>query len=260
MTVDLNGKVALVTGAGNGIGKATAGVLAANGARVAYTDINGPAAEKAAAASPGCAARRLDVTDPADIAAGVKWTLDTFGGLDILVNNAGVNTGKYRVNLDQFPQEEWDWIVKTDLTGLYMVTKAAVPTMLQQKSGRIVNISSVLGLVPARLQCAYVAAKAGVVNLTKAMALEFGPSGVLVNSVAPGSTLNDGLKEVYSSQDPEKKKWADGLLAHIPLHRPGTCEDIAYAVLFLVAPESSYITGTVLTVDGGWTAGYSRDF
>ena len=260
MKVELNGKVALVTGAGNGIGKATASLLAANGALVAYTDINGPSVEQAAAASPGCAARRMDVTDPADIENGVKWTLDTFGRLDILVNNAGVNTGKHRVNLDQFPQEEWDWIVKTDLTGCYLVTKAAVPSMLSQKSGRIVNIASVLGLVPARLQCAYVAAKAGVVNLTKAMALEFGPSRVLVNAVAPGSTLNEGLKKVYASDDPATKKWADGVLSHIPLHRPGTCEDIAHAVLFLAAPESSYITGTVLTVDGGWTAGYLRDF
>ena len=260
MKVDLDGQVALVTGAGNGIGKATADLLAANGARVAYTDIDAGAAERAAAAAPGCAARRMNVTDPAEIEGGVKWVLDTFGRLDILVNNAGVNTARHRVNLDQFPQEEWDRIVQTDLTGLYLVSKAAVPTMLQQKSGRIVNIASVLGLVPARLQCAFVAAKAGVVNLTKAMALEFGPSGVLVNAVAPGSTLNDGLKAVYASQDPATKKWADGVLSHIPLHRPGTCEEIAHAVLFLAAPESSYITGSVLTVDGGWTAGYIRDF
>jgi NAD(P)-dependent dehydrogenase (short-subunit alcohol dehydrogenase family) len=259
MKVDLSGKVAFVTGAGNGIGKATANVLAANGARVAFTDIDGAAAERAAAGVPGAAARRLDVTDAADIDAGAKWALDTFGRIDILVNNAGINT-RFRVNLDQVQDDEWDRIVRTDLTGCYRVTKALVPSMLRQKSGRIINISSVLGLVPARLQCAYVAAKAGVVNLTKAMAIEFGSDGVLANAVAPGSTLNEGLKEIYSSQDPEKKKWADGLLAHIPLHRPGTCEDIANAVLFLAAPESGYITGTVLTVDGGWTAGYIRDF
>lgn len=259
MKVDLNGKVALVTGAGQGIGKATADLLAANGALVAYTDVDGAAAERAAAGVPGAAARRLDVTDAVDIDAGAKWILDTFGRMDILVNNAGVNT-RFRVTLDQFHDDEWERIVATDLTGCYRVTKAMVPPMLRQKSGRIINIASVLGLVPARLQCAYNAAKAGVVNLTKAMALEFGPANVLANAVAPGSTLNPGLKEVYSSQDPEKKKWAEGTLSHIPLGRPGTCEDIANAVLFLAAPESGYITGTVIPVDGGWTAGYIRDF
>ncbi len=260
MKVDLKGKVALVTGAARGIGKASADMLAANGARVAYTDINGAGAEQAAAARPGCAARRMDVTVPADIEAGVRWTLEMFGRLDILVNNAGVNTDKHRVTLEQFPEDEWDWIVKTDLTGCYLVTKAVVPVMSQEKSGRIVNIASVFGLVPARLQCAFVAAKAGVVNLTKAMALEFAERGILVNAIAPGSIPIAGSRQLFAGKDPIMKGRLEGMLAHIPLHRFGKCEDIANAVLFLVAPENDYITGSVLTVDGGWTAGYSRDF
>jgi len=260
MKVDLTGKVALVTGAAHGIGKAIADTLAANGARVAYTDVRGEGAEQAAADKPGCAGRRLDVTDSSDIEAGIRWACDTFGGLDILVNNAGVNTTKNRVTLEQFPKEEWDWILKTDLTGCYQVTHAAAPALFARGGGRIVNIASVFGLVPARLQCAFVAAKAGVVNLTKAMALEFAERGVLVNAIAPGSIPLEGVKQLFAGKDPVMQGRLEGMLSHIPLHRFGTCQDIANAALFLVAPENTYITGSVLTVDGGWTAGYSRDF
>lgn len=260
MNVDLKGKTALVTGAARGIGKAIADTLADNGARVAYTDILSDAAQQAAAAKPGCAARRMDVTSQDDIDAGVHWVRETFGGLDILVNNAGVNTMKHRVTLDQFPREEWDWIVNVDLNGCYRMTKSFVPLLFERGGGRIVNISSVFGLVPARLQCAFVAAKAGVVNLTKAMALEFAERGVLVNAIAPGSIPIEGPQGLFTGRDPIMKIRMEAMLSHIPLHRFGTTKDIANAALFLVAPENDYVTGSVITVDGGWTAGYSRDF
>ena len=260
MKVELNGKVALVTGAARGIGKAIADTLAANGARVAYTDILAESAQQAAAAMPGCAGRRLDVTNQEDIEAGVRWMRETFGGIDILINNAGVNTMKHRVTLEQFPQEEWDWIVNTDLTGCYRVTKAVVPAIFERGGGRIVNIASVFGLVPARLQCAFVAAKAGVVNLTKAMAMEFAERGVLVNAIAPGSIPIEGPQGLFTGKDPIMKARMEAMLSHIPLHRFGATKDIANAALFLVAPENDYVTGSVMTVDGGWTAGYSRDF
>ena len=259
MNVNLENKVALVTGAARGIGKAIADTLAANGARVAYTDIS-PAVAQAAEGHPGCAARRLDVTDAADISAGLEWVTREFGGLDILINNAGVNTAKHRVTLEQFPQEEWDWIVNTDLTGCYKVTRIAAPALFARGGGRIVNIASVFGLVPARLQCAFVAAKAGVLNLTRSMALEFAERGVLVNAIAPGSIPIDGGLQLFQGKDPIMQGRLEGMLSHIPLHRFGKCQDIANAALFLVAPENDYITGSVLTVDGGWTAGYSRDF
>jgi NAD(P)-dependent dehydrogenase (short-subunit alcohol dehydrogenase family) len=260
MKVDLNGKTALVTGAARGIGRAIADILADNGARVGYTDILAEGAQQAAAARPDCAGRRLDVTSREDIEAGVLWMRETFGGLDILINNAGVNTIKHRVTLEQFPQEEWDWIVNTDLTGCYRVTHAFVPLLFERGGGRIVNIASVFGLVPARLQCAFVAAKAGVVNLTKAMALEFAERGVLVNAIAPGSIPIEGPQGLFTGKDPVMKSRMEAMLSHIPLHRFGKTQDIANAALFLVAPENEYMTGSVLTVDGGWTAGYSRDF
>lgn len=260
MKVNLNGKVALVTGAARGIGQAIADALAANGAKVAYADVDFETAQQAAAQSPGSIALRLDVTQETEISQGIDHILQTLGRLDILINNAGVNTLAHRVNIDQFPTPEWDRILAVDLTGLFKVSRAAVRPMLAQKSGRIINIASVLGLVPARLQSPFVAAKAGVVNLTKSMALELGSQGVLVNCIAPGSILTRGTEKLFYGSDGKFNDRVQAMLAHIPLGRPGTCDEIAHAALFLAAPESSYINGSVLTVDGGWLAGYIREF
>ncbi len=133
--------------------------------------------------------------------------------------------------------------------------------MIKEGAGRIINIASVMGLVGARLQCAYTAAKAGVINLTRSTALELAPHGILVNCVAPGSTLTESTKQLFYSQDALMKERAQRMLSHVPLARPGTVDEIAQAVLFFGAPESSYITGQTLCVDGGWTAGgFFRDF
>jgi NAD(P)-dependent dehydrogenase (short-subunit alcohol dehydrogenase family) len=140
------------------------------------------------------------------------------------------------------------------------VSKAAAEVMRSQKAGRIINIASIAGLVPLRLQCAFVAAKAGVVNLTKAMALELGPHGILVNGIAPGSTLTEGTRKLFYGDDGLFKESVQRMLDHVPLARPATVDEIAVAALFLADPENSYMTGHVLTVDGGWTAGYARDF
>jgi NAD(P)-dependent dehydrogenase (short-subunit alcohol dehydrogenase family) len=260
MQVDLSGKVALVTGAARGIGQAIADALAANGARVVYTDLDQATAAEAASRSPGCTSRLMDVTDAAQVEAVVAEVVREFGRLDILVNNAGVNTLHHRVTVEQFPRAEWDHLLNVDLTGLFLVSKAGARVMVEQGAGRIINIASVAGLVPLRLQCAFVAAKAGVVNLTRAMALELGPRGVLVNGIAPGSVLTEGTRQLFYGPDGKFKDAVRQLLAHIPLGRPGLPEEIAHAALFLAAPESSYVNGHILTVDGGWTAGYTRDF
>ena len=261
MHVNLNQEVALVTGAAQGIGQAIADALAANGASVVYADVNVAGAIAAAGKRPGAIGLSMDVTDAAEVGRAIDQTLEQFGRLDILVNNAGVNTLAHRVSIDEFPVEEWNRILNVDLTGLFQVSQAAARVMRQQRSGKIINIASIAGLVPLRLQCAFVAAKAGVVNLTKAMALELAPHGILVNGIAPGSTLTAGTRQLFYGEDGKFRGNVQRLLDHIPLARPGTVEEIAHAALFLAAPESSYITGHVLVVDGGWTAGgYVRDF
>jgi 3-oxoacyl-[acyl-carrier protein] reductase len=259
MKVDLTDRVALVTGAARGIGKAIADTLAANGARVLYTDIDLATAEASARAT-GSRALALDVTDAAQVETVLDGVVHDHGRLDVLINNAGVNTLAHRVTIDQFPEAEWDRLLAVDLKGLFLVSRAGARVMLPRGAGRIVNIASVAGLVPLRLQCPFVAAKAGVINLTRAMALELGPRGILVNAVAPGSILTDGTRQLFYGEDGTFRESVQQLLAHIPLGRPGLPEEVAHAVLFLAAPESSYVNGAVLTVDGGWTAGYLRDF
>ena len=262
MKVDLEGKVALVTGAAGGIGKAIGDALASNGARVVYSDLDRPELAIAAAESPGQAtAMVLDVTKADEAKSVVAEIVREFERLDILVNNAGINTIANRVNIDKVPLEEWDSILSVDLTGVFNVTQAGAAPMIDQNEGRIVNIASTMGVVGARLQCAFTAAKAGVINLTRSTALELAPHGILANCIAPGSTLTEGTRQLFYSDDAVQQERAERMLSHVPLGRPGTVEEIAHAVLFLAAPESSYITGQILCVDGGWTAGgFYRDF
>lgn len=260
MRCDLSGKVSLVTGAARGIGRAIADRLAANGSRVVYTDLDPAAAAAAAASSAGAKGLRMDVTRAEEIEAVIGQVVAEFGRLDVLVNNAGVNTLAHRVPLDQFPREEWDRILNVDLTGVYEVSRVVARVMRNQGSGRIINVASIAGLVPLRLQCAFVAAKAGVVNLTRAMALELGPYGVLVNGIAPGSTLTEGTKQLFYGEGGKFRDNVQRMLDHVPLGRPATTDEIAVAALFLTDPENSYINGHILTIDGGWTAGYTRDF
>src|SRR5262245_31820307 len=260
MRCDLDGKVSLVTGAARGIGQAIADRLAANGSRVVYTDVNAAGAEEAARRSPGTWGLALDVTNAAQVEAVVDRVAREWGRLDVLVNNAGVNTLAHRVPIDDFPEDEWHRILAVDLTGLYRVSRAGARVMRGQGSGRIINIASVAGLVPLRLQCAFVAAKAGVVNLTRAMALELGPCGILVNAIAPGSTLTEGTRRLFYGEDGLFRASVQRMLDHVPLGRPATTDEIAVAALFLADPDNTYTHGHVLTVDGGWTAGYTRDF
>ena len=220
MKSELFRKVCLVTGSARGIGLSIADRFVANGANVVYSDVDEAEAIAASKRHAGCLGIRLDVTNDREIAAAIDRIDSEFGRLDVLVNNAGVNTIKHRVTLDEFPREEWDRILSVDLTGLFQVSQQAVRIMRRQGSGRIINIASIAGLVPLRLQCAFIAAKAGVVNLTKGMALELGPHGILVNGIAPGSTLTAGTKALFYGEGGKFKEHVQRMLDHVLLGRP----------------------------------------
>jgi NAD(P)-dependent dehydrogenase (short-subunit alcohol dehydrogenase family) len=189
----------------------------------------------------------------------VEKVLARFGRIDILVNNAGVNTpGDQRRPIHEYDEREWRRILSVDLDGVFHCCRVISPGMVARKSGTIINISSIMGVVPIRLQSAFAAAKAAVINFTRSIALELAPFGIRVNAIAPGSILTRGTQALF--YNPEKKALAEGLLSHIPLGRPGAPEEIALPALFLASDASSYMTGAVMVVDGGWTAGFAREW
>ncbi|MBV8911527.1 MAG: glucose 1-dehydrogenase [Acetobacteraceae bacterium] len=257
MIVDLAGQVAIVTGAAGAIGGAIARAYAANGATVVINDLSRERAEEAAAELPDALGLGFDIADEEAVEQAVASVLDRFGRIDILVNNAGVNTMAHRVTLEQFPTAEWHRIIDVDLHGTFLVSRAVARAMVERGAGCIINVSSIAGLVPLRLQSPFVAAKAAVAHLTKSMALEFGPRGLRVNAIAPGSTLSEGTRRLFYSEDGSFSSRAREMLAHVPLGRPGNVEEIAAGALFLADPESDGVNGHVLTIDGGWTAGFN---
>lgn len=264
MQVNLQNQVAVITGGAQGIGRAIVEQFLANGAAVAIVDIQEKIAQQTVIDLGGPSEKLLAFSGDVSDGPGMKRLADDvaarFGKISILVNNAGINTVKDRRPIHEYSMDDWQRILQVDLTGVFATSQAVIPHLLEAGGGRIVNISSIAGLVPLRLQSAYVAAKAGVINLTKSMALELGPQNILVNGVAPGSTLTAITRALFYGADGAYSENAAKLISHIPVGRPGTPEEIAAAVLFLVAPEASYINGCIITVDGGWTAGYHRDW
>lgn len=260
MRVELKGRVALVTGAAGGIGRAIALALADNGATVAVNDVtNGePTCEEIRGRGGKAAFYQADVSDVGAVNAMVTSVERDLGPIHILVNNAAINLGKDRLPIHEFLDSDWHRIIRVDLDGVFYCSRAVSARMVKRRKGTIINIGSVFGVVPARLQCAYATAKAGVLNFTRSHALEVGQYGVRVNGIAPGSILTEGTKTLF--YNPESKQKAESLLSHIPLGIPGEPEDIAAAVLYLASDDAKYVTGHVLVVDGGWTAGFSRDW
>ncbi len=261
MKVDLEGRVALVTGAGQGIGQAIAYALVENGALVAVNDFN-PDGEQTVVEIRRRGGRanffRGDVGHVQSVNEMVAAVEKEMGAIDILVNNAGVNLGKERHPAHEFLDSDWHRIIRVDLDGVFYCSRAVSAGMVKRRKGVILNISSVMGIIPIRLQCAYAAAKAGVQHFTRSQALEVGQFGVRVNAIAPGSTLTEGTRQLF--YNPASQETAQSLLSHIPLGRPGEAEDIAQAALYLASDDAKYVTGHVLVVDGGWTAGFAREW
>ena len=257
LKVDLTGQVAFVTGAAGAIGQAIAQRLSENNAFVMVADINFEEAERVAEKLTGATAVYVDIRDQLSIDQAIAATVSLHGRLDILVNNAGVNSLVHRVGIDSFPVDEWERITSIDLDGLFLVSRRALQPMLAGgRGGRIVNIASVLGLAAMRLQSPFTAAKAGIVHLTRSMALELAPQGIIANCIAPGSIMTALTRQLFYGDDGKFASRTEDFMRHIPLGRPGTPEEIAEATLFLASPACRYITGQVLAVDGGWTAGY----
>lgn len=261
MKADLSGKIALVTGAAAGIGRAIAIRFAHNGAKVIINDIDesgGRNVVREIEADNGESFFiEADVTQRDRVYQMAAQIIEECGRIDILVNNAGINVGaEGRVPVYEFSENDWDRIIDVDLNGVFYCSKAVTKHMVRQKCGKIINISSVVGVVSMRLQIPFVAAKAAVINMTKAMASELGPYNICVNCIAPGVTMNEGVRKLFYS-DPNV---TESLLSHIPMGRIAEPDEIAATALFLGCDDSNYVTGQVITVDGGWTAGYARDW
>jgi 2-deoxy-D-gluconate 3-dehydrogenase len=249
----VDGKVALVTGTGSGLGRAIAIGLAQAGADVGLTELPGKEVTAEATATEVRAAGRrsivltLDVRRRSMIGATVDGMLAEFGRIDILVNNAGMNRPKLAVDVTE---EDWDTVLDIDLKGLFFTTQeVARKAMIPQRSGKIVNIASIMGVGGFRYRAAYCAAKAGVVNLTKVLAIEWAPYHINVNAIGPTFFETPFTRPMFEDQ-----AFHEEILGRIPLGRLGQPEDIVGAAVFLSSPAADMVTGHALMVDGGWTA------
>lgn len=244
--MDLKGKTAVVTGSGRGIGRAVALKLADLGVNVVLNATQGSRTvdevEKGISArGVGCAVVRADVRNTAEAEKIIQTAVERFGRVDILVNNAGITRDNLIIRMSE---QEWDDVLDTNLKGTFNCIKAVSRIMLKQKSGRIINITSVSGIVGAAGQANYSSSKAGVIGLTKACAKELASRGITVNALAPG-LIDTDMTKVLSGEIKEE------YMRNIPLKRLGTPEDVANAVAFLASDEAGYITGQIINIDGG---------
>jgi NAD(P)-dependent dehydrogenase (short-subunit alcohol dehydrogenase family) len=247
---DLNGKVALVTGASRGLGRAMAQGLAEAGADLVITSRHLSEVEQTASELTSGGRKVLpvqaDVTSTVEVEEVVARAVATMGGIDILVNNAGINIRKPALELTE---SDWDQTMDTNLKGCFLVAKAVGRHMLSRQTGSVVNIASMLASVVHADRAAYASSKGGLVQLTRVLAVEWAPHNVRVNAICPGPFLTELNKPILN--DPEKVKY---FMERLPMKRFGRPEELVGSVVFLASEASSYITGTTLYIDGGWTA------
>jgi 3-oxoacyl-[acyl-carrier protein] reductase len=246
MHIDLSGRVALVTGASRGIGQAIASTLAQAGATVVinYREQQQAASEAVAAiqADGGTAlTAQADISNSADVEHLLKTTLDTYGHIDILVNNAGITRDGLLLRMKE---EDFDAVIQTNLRGAYLCTRAALRPMMKQRSGRIINITSVVGLLGNPGQANYAAAKAGLIGFTRSVAREVASRNITVNAIAPGFIVTEMTAKLDEAAQ-------QAVLGTIPLQRLGQPQDVANLACFLASDMATYITGQTLSVDGG---------
>ena len=251
VTVRLKDKVAIITGAASGIGKATAKLFAEHGAKVVVADIDKDGGSQTVTQIQNGGNEAIfvetDVTLKVDTEKMVAQTVETYGKLDILFNNAGI---AMRLPVAELPEEDWHRCLDVNLTGVFLCAKAAIPAMLKNGCGSIINMSSIYGVVGADVRAAYVASKGGVTNLTRGMALDYAENNIRVNCICPGFVETPLVAGVIKTPE-EYQTLAD---KH-PMRRLGQPEEIAYGALYLASDESAFVTGIALPIDGGYTAG-----
>jgi NAD(P)-dependent dehydrogenase (short-subunit alcohol dehydrogenase family) len=248
----LKNKVAVITGAGSGMGRSMAEKFSAEGAKIVCVDISGKQNDVAAKIGDAAVAIHADVAKEADVQKMIATAEERFGRLDILVNNAGFGGGLKP--LHEQTSEHWDWVHSVNIKGVFLGMKYGITSMLKTGGGAIVNIASNVGLVGMKGHSVYAAAKAGVIQMTKVAALDYAAQNIRANAICPGPTWTGLVPHAAGTSEPPP---GTGVLPGIPMNRWGLAREIADAGLFLASDEAAYITGVAIAVDGGYAIGFS---